>query len=113
MLAEQHVLVVTRAEGGEVKYVEGDATRPHLSGAHNVAVYVCNDVGAFGSVFAAAVAERWKPVQDAYVQWHRQGEGAGFKLGAHQLIAVEPNLEVANMTGTRGVWGSPGDPSLQ
>ena len=34
-------------------------------------------------------------------------------LGAHQLIAVEPNLEVANMIGMRGVWGSPGEPPLQ
>ena len=115
VLAEQHVLVATRAEEGEVKYVEGDATKPQLSGAHNVVAHdiVCNGVGAFGAGFAAAVAERWKPVQEAYFQWHRQGEGAGFKLGAHELILVEPNLEVANIIGMWGVWGSPGGGPLQ
>ena len=76
-LVEQHVLVATRAEGGEVKYVEGDATKPQLSGEHKIVAHVCNDVGALGAGFAAAVAERRKPFQDAYSQWHRQGEGAG------------------------------------
>ena len=113
VLAEQHVLVATRAEGGEVRHVQGDATQPKLEGAHNVVAHVCNDVGAFGAGFAAAVAARWKPAQDAYLEWHRQGEGAGFKLGAHQLVEVEPHLEVATMIAQRGVWGSPGDPPLQ
>ena len=60
VLAEQHaiVLVATRAEGGEVQYVEGDATKPKLRGTHNIVAHVCNDVGAFGAGFAAAVAER-------------------------------------------------------
>ena len=83
MLAEHHVLVATRAEGGEVRQVQGDATQPQLEGAHNIVAHdiVCNDVGAFGAGFAAAVAARWIPVKEAYVEWHPQGEGAGFKLG--------------------------------
>ena len=56
VLAEQHVLVATRAEGGEVRHVQGDATKPKLSGAHNIVAHVCSDVGAFGAGFAAAVA---------------------------------------------------------
>ena len=105
VLAEQHVLVATRAEGGEVRYVHSDATKPKLSAVHNIVAHgiVCNDVGAFEAGFAAAVAARWKPVQKAYFEWHRHGEGAGFKLGAHQLVAVEPNREVANVIGQMGV----------
>ena len=83
VLAEQHVLVSTRAEGGKVRHVQGDATKPKMGGAHNIVAHVCNDVGAFGAGFAAAVAARWKPVQEAYFEWHRQEEGAGFKLGAY------------------------------
>ena len=113
VLAEQHVLVATRAEGGEVRHVQGDATEPQLEGAHNIVAHVCNDVGSFEAGFAAAVATRWKPAKEAYVEWHRQGEGAGFELGAHQLVEVQPMLEVANMVAQRGVWGSPGDPPLQ
>ena len=35
------------------------------------------------------------------------------QVGAHQLVEMELNLEVANMIAQRGVWGSPGDPPLQ
>ena len=52
VLAEQHVLLATRSEGGEVRHVQGDATKPKLSGAHNIVAHVCSDVGSFGAGFA-------------------------------------------------------------
>ena len=61
VLADQHLLVATRAEGGEVKYVEDDATRPQLSAAHNIVAHdiVCSDIPSMWASLGLSLLQLW------------------------------------------------------
>ena len=50
-----------------------------------------------------ALSKRWPAPEAQYRQWYKQGEAAGFRLGAIQLFEVEPGLAVANMIAQRDI----------
>jgi O-acetyl-ADP-ribose deacetylase (regulator of RNase III) len=79
-----------------IVYRKGDATAPVADGVR-IICHVCNDVGGWGAGFVLALSKRWPSPEAEYRAWHRQGEAAGFRLGALQLIEVEAGLLVANM----------------
>lgn len=84
-----------------IRYQKGDATRPDTRPA--VIVHVCNDVGGWGRGFVLALSRRWDAPESRYRAWAR-GEGEEpFRLGAVQLVEVEPGLFVANLIGQHGV----------
>lgn len=85
-----------------ISYVTGDATRPQGSGPVIVA-HVCNNVGAYGAGFAAAVAQRWPEARNAYMAWHGRREPSNFGLGGVQTARVEPAIWVANMVAQDGL----------
>jgi O-acetyl-ADP-ribose deacetylase (regulator of RNase III) len=88
--------------------IAGDATSPQAAGPKIIA-HICNDLGGWGRGFVLAVSRRWPEPERAYRQWHRGR--AGFRLGAVQLVPVQPNLWVANMVAQRGIKrGSSGPP---
>lgn len=85
-----------------IRYAVGDATAPAGEGARIIA-HVCNDIGQWGAGFVLALSKRWKQPEREFRAWHRGGESAGFRLGAAQLIEVEPGLFVANIIGQRDI----------
>lgn len=84
--------------GSLLRYVVGDATTPAGPGARIVA-HVCNDHGGWGRGFVLAVSRRWPQPEHAYRRWSRT---AGFRLGAVQLVRVEPEVWVANLLAQHG-----------
>lgn len=86
----------------EITYVIGDATQPQGDDeGWRIIAHVCNDIGKWGSGFAAALEQRWP------------GLGASFRaiqpplrIGAVTYTAVDDNLVVANMVAQRGVRSS-------
>jgi O-acetyl-ADP-ribose deacetylase (regulator of RNase III) len=99
--------VITR-----ITYRNGDATAPIASG-QKIICHVCNDVGGWGKGFVLAISRRWPEPEAQYRAWYEQGESAGFRLGAIQLVNVESALAVANMVAQRGVRPSGGAPPIR
>lgn len=81
-----------------VRYVIGDATAPGGTGTKVVA-HVCNDRGGWGRGFVLALSARWPGPEHAYRAFSR---GPGLRLGAVQLVRVEPDIWVANMVAQNG-----------
>lgn len=94
----------------DVRYLEGDATRPVGEGPKVIA-HICNDLGGWGAGFVLAVSKRWPSPEASYRAWHRAGEG--FALGETQLVEVEPELWVANMVAQKGVRPSQEGPPIR
>lgn len=87
-----------------IKYVKGDATDPCVKDGVRVIAHVCNDVGKFGSGFAACVAKRWGFVRDRYVEWSVTPAHVGlFTPGFVQVVPVGNSIYVANMVAQNGV----------
>jgi O-acetyl-ADP-ribose deacetylase (regulator of RNase III) len=95
-----------------IEYVAGDATRPAGNGPMIVA-HVCNDAGGWGRGFVVAVSDRWPEPERAYRSWYRGRAGNDFRLGAVQVVAVGPDLWVANMIGQHGIRSSGGVPPIR
>lgn len=94
-----------------LNFVSGDATRPQGEGPKVVA-HCVNDIGQWGSGFAAALTKRWKRPEAYYRLWYRngflnevlalddaRGPVASFALGSVIFVQVEPGLWVANIIG--------------
>lgn len=84
----------------KLNYIEGDATAPTDDGPRIIA-HVSNDIGAWGRGIVQAISRRWPAPEREFRRWHR--EAATFRLGAVQLVPVEPRLWVANMVGQHGI----------
>lgn len=95
-----------------IQYRKGDATAP-VGSDTKIICHVCNDVGGWGKGFVLALSKRWPQPEAHYRAWYEQGESAGFRLGAIQLVNVEPALAVANMVAQSGVRPSKGVPPLR
>ncbi|HEY6723558.1 MAG TPA: macro domain-containing protein [Polyangiaceae bacterium] len=95
-----------------ITYRKGDATAP-VGEATKIICHVCNDVGGWGKGFVVALSKRWPEPEARYRAWYAQGEAAGFRLGAIQLVDVAPTLVVANMVAQRGVRATPGVPAIR
>jgi O-acetyl-ADP-ribose deacetylase (regulator of RNase III) len=80
----------------QLKYIKGDATQPVGPGP-KVICHCCNDIGGWGSGFVLALNARWPEPQRAYRKWFAERDG--FRLGAARMVAVEPDLWVANIIG--------------
>jgi O-acetyl-ADP-ribose deacetylase (regulator of RNase III) len=100
-----------------IHYIKGDATDPSSRPA--IIAHVVNDVGAWGRGFVLAISKRWKKPELMYRAWYMAsrswiGEaGTGFRLGATQLIDVEPSIKVANMVAQHGIGRNAGYVPLQ
>lgn len=91
-----------------IKYIKGDATQPGGPGT-KIVCHVTNNVGGWGSGFVVALSKafgsgRGTP-EDAYREWHSQGEDYNevaqrcvpFELGNVQFVWVDEGIVVANM----------------
>lgn len=94
-----------------IRYVKGDATNP-LGEGNKIITHVCNDIGGWGKGFVTALSARWKAPEAAYRKWYQSKEG--FILGEVQLVAVAPDIWVANMIGQRDIRkGKDGTPPVR
>lgn len=95
-----------------ITYRKGDATAPWGDG-QRIICHICNDLGGWGKGFVVAISKRWPEPEARYRAWHREGEAGGFRLGAIQLVQVEPTLHVANMIAQRGTRPIDGVPPIR
>jgi len=79
----------------ELRYLVGDATEPVERPA--IIAHVCNDIGAWGAGFTAALNRRWPELGKAFKEYGRH------PLGSVGWSAVAPEIYVANMTAQKGV----------
>lgn len=87
-----------------IEYVVSDATVPKRRPA--IVVHVCNDIGGWGAGFVLALSQRWPEPEVEYRAWSRSVDGR-LPLGAVQLVAVEPDVWVANLIGQRDIRRGP------
>lgn len=92
----------------KLQRVEGDVTSPIDVPGRNtkIVAHSCNNVGAFGSGVAGAIAKKWPHVRDAYLTMFDDGrKPIG---GAVQYVVAEKNIIVANIIGQNGLitWES-------
>lgn len=66
-----------------------------------IIAHINNNIGLFGSGFAAAVMRKWPHVRERYLVWHKGGKN--FEGGQIQIVKAEPSIFVANMIGQDGV----------
>src|SRR2546421_11872492 len=85
---------------------------PPVASGTKIICHVCNDVEGWGKGFVLAISKRWPEPEAHYRAWYN-GEPAGFRLGAIQLVDVEPMLAVANMVAQHGVRPSGGAPPIR
>lgn len=86
----------------KINYVPGDlfAGIKEASKTKKIVVpHVCNDMGAFGSGFAGAVARFYPEVQKEYFKWSQDKETTPFELGEIQMVSVDTNITFVNMIG--------------
>ncbi|AEV86454.1 Appr-1-p processing protein [Actinoplanes sp. SE50] len=86
----------------KLSFVEGDATAPAGSGPRIIA-HVCNDIGAWGAGIVRTISRRWPGPERMFRAWHASPGAEPFRLGAVQLVPVEPELWVANMIVQHGI----------
>ena len=85
----------------EIKYVKGNLIEalPYWSGKKVIVPHIVNNVGKFGSGFAAAVMKTYPIVRSEYIDW------IGYIMGAVQFVKINDNLQFANMVGQMGTIG--------
>lgn len=82
----------------KITFVKGDATNPQGTG-DKIICHICNDVNAWGAGFVMALSKKWEAPEKAY---HSMSK-LDMVLGNVQLVAVEPDITVANMIGQRSI----------
>jgi O-acetyl-ADP-ribose deacetylase (regulator of RNase III) len=98
----------------EIQYVVGDATHPVGDGVKFLC-HVCNDMGAWGAGFVLAVSSRWGTPEKSYRLWAKSkfSPDSTFRLGAIELVQVEPMVFVANMIAQTLGWSSLQGPPIR
>lgn len=73
----------------DITYLTGDATEPQTTDRAIIA-HVCNDMGAFGAGFAAAVSDRYPEAKQRFLAWADGSSpyGRPYKLGAVQWVGI-------------------------
>lgn len=93
---------------GNITYLNGDATRPDLSGGLRVLPHICNNIGGWGSGYVLALSARWDGPERRYRQWSAHCKG-DLPLGLIQTVPVKDDdgstLFIANMVAQQGVVG--------
>ena len=97
----------------KIRYLKGDATDPSYDGSYKIIIHICKDIGAWGKGFVLAISRRWTEPEQEYKARYRDREAREFGLGKVQFIAVEPNLEIANMIAQRGLKTNEDGPSIR
>ena len=84
-----------------IAYLVGDATQPTVGVGPRIICHVCNNVGAWGAGFTAALSSRWSEPEQRYrAEFARSPKPI---LGEVQLVRVEAGLYVANMIAQDGL----------
>lgn len=82
----------------KITFVKGDATNPQGDG-DKIICHICNDVDKWGAGFVMALSKKWEAPEKAYHSMPK----SDMVLGNVQLVAVEPDITVANMIGQRSI----------
>lgn len=83
---------------GQPTYLTGDATGPVGVGPKIIA-HVCNNIGAWGAGFTAALSRRWPGVEKSYLGIPRKF----LQLGTCYPVIVERDIMLLHMVAQRGV----------
>jgi len=95
-----------------LRIVKGDATAPQVEG-NKIIAHVCNDLGRWGKGFVLALSRHWPEPEREYRRWHRGRAANDFGLGAVQLVAVQPDIWVANMVAQHGMRAGRSGPAIR
>jgi O-acetyl-ADP-ribose deacetylase (regulator of RNase III) len=87
-----------------IHYVKGDATEP-IGEGHKLIVHICNDIGAWGAGFTAALDVKWSQVGFRYKSWcaNLDGYSPPMNLGDVQFVSVDKRMDIANMIAQNGL----------
>lgn len=96
----------------DLRHVTGNAAKASHGSGRKVISHIVNDAGGWGKGFVMAISKEWgKSVRRAYFEWHRDRPRSGFRLGAVQVVAASPRIDIVNMIGQCGMLtGSQGAP---
>jgi len=84
-----------------IKYLRGDATKPHADGPAIIAFVVNDKTPNWGGGFAKVVKQEFPLVQEEFRHWARTTAGA-LKLGNAYLCSVTPELACLAMVAQHG-----------
>lgn len=82
----------------KITFLKGDATNPQGTG-DKIICHICNDIDRWGAGFVMALSKKWDAPEKAYHSIPKKD----MVLGNVQLVAVEPDITVANMIGQRSI----------
>jgi len=100
-------------ETQNIKYINGDVTKPVTTNSIILIPHVVNDIGVMGAGVARALFMKWPNVRSDYLEWYnfktKDPHGSGeeikpFEIGKCQLVEVAPpNIYVINMVAQNGI----------
>lgn len=89
------------AAPNQIKYVRGDATKPHETGGERVLAHVVNDkTPNWGGPFAFAVRKKWSLAQESFREW--AGESRNLTIGNVHFVKVDQHIDVATIVAQKG-----------
>lgn len=97
-----------------IKYLTGDATKPHGEG-NKIIAHVCNNIGKWGRGFVLSISRRWKIPESMYRKWHTGTlkQNKKFGLGEVQVVRAENGIWIANMVAQDGIYTRNGVPPIR
>lgn len=85
----------------KIKYVRGDATKPHETGGERIIAHVVNDkTSNWGGPFALALRRKWSLAQESFREW--AGQLCNLTIGNVHLVKVDRQIEIATMIAQKG-----------
>lgn len=88
--------MVTYVTGDLVELIESEENKS------KIICHICNDLGAWGGGFTAALDRKWPDVGMQYRMWARSENGS-FGLGKIQLLVADKGIFVLNMVAQQGL----------
>jgi hypothetical protein len=87
-----------------IQYINGDLFEALNSDTNKFVPHVCNNIGKFGSGFAAGVCKHYPVVREQYLKFCEFTQ-LDDRLGQIQCVPVADNVTFVNMIGQKGVIG--------
>jgi O-acetyl-ADP-ribose deacetylase (regulator of RNase III) len=102
----------------EIKYVNGDATKPIGEGTKLI-THICNDIGGWGRGFVLSLSKEHPAAETAYRSWYQGNPPEAhlgqprLSLGEVQYVESSDGITVVNMIAQHGIFTKDGIPPIR